>query len=126
MFKKNHLVLIHRQLLKRDLVYAFKIIVQKQFLSEGENGTITWYTQENLNDGGYFITHNMEKILEIGRNNSRSDNPEKYVYNSDPTVSGPVRFQIKDVTPGDFGSYRGWTMKGSSREGTFVLVYGKV
>lgn len=95
-------------------------------MSEGENGTITWYTQENLNDGGYFIIHNKEEILEIGRNNARSDNPEKYVYNSDPTVSGLVRFQIKGVTPGDFGSYRGGTSRGSSREGTFVLVYGKV
>ena len=113
-------------IVKRDLVYDFKIIVQKQFLSEGENGTITWYTQENLNNGDYFITHDMEEILGIGRNNSRSDNPEKYVYNSDSTVSGLVRFLIKGVTPGDFGSYRGWTMKGSSREGTFVLVYGKV
>ena len=126
MDKKSHLVLIHHQLLKRDLVYDFKFIVQKQFLSEGESGTITWYTQENLNDGGYFIIHNKEEILEIGRNNARSDNPEKYVYNSDPTVSGLVRFQIKGVTPGDFGSYRGGTSRGSSREGTFVLVYGKV
>nr|XP_022334804.1 uncharacterized protein LOC111131516 [Crassostrea virginica]XP_022334805.1 uncharacterized protein LOC111131516 [Crassostrea virginica]XP_022334806.1 uncharacterized protein LOC111131516 [Crassostrea virginica] len=112
----------------RNLSYTefqIDVKVQKQFLSEGENGTMTWYTQENLNDGGYFITHNMEKILEIGRNNTRSDNPEKYVYNSDPTVSGLVRFQIKGVTPGDFGSYRGGTSRGSSREGTFVLVYGQ-
>ena len=126
MFKKSHLILIQNQLLKRDLVYDFKIIVQKQFLSEGESGTITWNTQENLNNGDYFISHDMEEILEIGRNNSRSDNPERYVYNSDPTVSGLVRFQIKDVTPEDFGSYRGGPRRGSSKEGTFVLVYGKV